>query len=235
MILEIQNLHVSYGAIKALRGISLNVNEGEIVALIGGNGAGKSTTLSTISGLIRSTEGSIRFKGNEINTMMPDLIVSRGVIQVPEGRRIFSKMTVMENLEMGAYLQKSRAAKKQDLEAVMKRFPRLAERKNQMGGTLSGGEQQMLAMARALMAHPTLVLLDEPSMGLSPIMMEYIFDIIHEINQQGVSILLVEQNAKMALSLANRGYVLETGRVVLEGNAEDVLHNPMVIKAYLGG
>jgi branched-chain amino acid transport system ATP-binding protein len=235
MILEIKNLHVSYGAIKALRGISLHVDEGEIVALIGGNGAGKSTTLNTISGLIKPTEGNVFFKGEEITGKIPDLIVSRGIIQVPEGRHIFSKMSVWENLEMGAYLQKSRAEKKQDIENAFKRFPRLAERKNQLGGTLSGGEQQMLAMARALMAHPKLVLLDEPSMGLSPIMMELIFDIIHEINEQGTSILLVEQNAQMALSLAHRGYVLETGKVVLEGETDDVRNNPMVIKAYLGG
>lgn len=234
-LLEIQGLKVSYGAIQALRGISLHLNEGEIVALIGGNGAGKSTTLNTISGILRPTEGSIRFNNEDLTIVLPHDIVARHVIQVPEGRRIFSSLTVEENLEMGAYLQKNKAEKQRDMEAVFQRFPRLKERRKQMGGTLSGGEQQMLAIARAMMSHPTLLLLDEPSMGLSPILVEQIFDIIHSIHQQGTSILLVEQNAQMALTIADRAYVLETGSVVLEGEAENLLHDPMVIKAYLGG
>lgn len=235
MMLEIENLHVSYGAIKALQGINLHLEEGEIVALIGGNGAGKSTTLNTISGLLRPTEGVIRFLDEKISDVPPQEIVARHVIQVPEGRRIFSSMTVDENLDMGAYLQTDRAVINQDKEDAFKRFPRLAERRHQLGGTLSGGEQQMLAIARALMSHPKLLLLDEPSMGLSPILVESIFDIIQEINQQGTSLLLVEQNAQMALSIADRGYVLETGRIVLDGPAEDLLKDRMVIKAYLGG
>lgn len=235
MMLEIENLHVSYGAIKALQGINLHVEEGEIVALIGGNGAGKSTTLKTISGLLRPIQGVVKFLGEEISKVPPQEIVSRHVIQVPEGRRIFSSMTVEENLDMGAYLQKNAAQIGKDKEEVFQKFPRLAERRHQLGGTLSGGEQQMLAIARALMAHPRLLLLDEPSMGLSPILVESIFDIIQDINTQGTSLLLVEQNAQMALSIADRGYVLETGRIVLEGNAESLLNDPMVKKAYLGG
>lgn len=235
MMLEIENLQVAYGAIQALRGIDLHLEEGEIVALIGSNGAGKSTTLSTISGLMRASQGSVRFLGEELNTVAPQDIVARGVVQVPEGRRIFSSMSVEENLEMGAYLQTSRDEKAQDKQAVFKRFPRLFERRRQLGGTLSGGEQQMLAIARAMMSHPKLLLLDEPSMGLSPIMVEQIFDIIQDINHQGTTILLVEQNAQMALSIGDRGYVLETGRIVLEGKANDLLHDPQVIKAYLGG
>jgi branched-chain amino acid transport system ATP-binding protein len=235
MMLEINELKVSYGAIQALRGINLTLTEGEIVALIGGNGAGKSTTLVTISGLIRPLSGGIRFLNEDITSIAPQDIVSRGVIHVPEGRRIFSSLTVEENLEMGAYLQKDNAAKQKDLEEVFNRFPRLKERRKQAGGTLSGGEQQMLAIARAMMAHPKLLLLDEPSMGLSPVLVEQIFDIIQSINQQGTSVLLVEQNAQMALSIADRGYVLETGKIVLTGEANDLLHDPLVIKAYLGG
>jgi branched-chain amino acid transport system ATP-binding protein len=235
MLLEIENLHVSYGAIKALQGISLTVNEGEIIALIGGNGAGKSTTLNTISGLYRPVQGTIKFQGEELTTRPSFEIVSKGVIQVPEGRKIFSSMTVLENLEMGGFLQMDKAARKNDIESIMTRFPRLAERRNQAGGTLSGGEQQMLAIGRGLMAHPHLLLLDEPSMGLSPILVEQIFEIIQEINLQGVSILLVEQNAQMALAIANRAYVLETGRIVLSGEADELLHDPQVLKAYLGG
>jgi branched-chain amino acid transport system ATP-binding protein len=234
-LLEITNLHVSYGAIKALQGINLQLNEGEIVALIGGNGAGKSTTLSAISGLLRPTAGEINFCGEDLTKIPPHDIVTHQVIQVPEGRRIFSSLSVEENLEMGAYLQRSKAEKQKDMEAVFTRFPRLRDRRRQMGGTLSGGEQQMLAIGRALMAHPKLLLLDEPSMGLSPILVEQIFDIIVDINKQGTSILLVEQNAQMALTIADRGYVLETGRIVLEGAADKLLNDPMVIKAYLGG
>ena len=235
MLLEIESLHVSYGAIKALQGISLTVNEGEIIALIGGNGAGKSTTLNTISGLYRPAKGTIKFQGEELTTRPSFEIVSKGVIQVPEGRKIFSSMTVLENLEMGGFLQMDKAARQNDIESIMTRFPRLAERRNQAGGTLSGGEQQMLAIGRGLMAHPHLLLLDEPSMGLSPILVEQIFEIIQEINLQGVSILLVEQNAQMALAIANRAYVLETGRIVLSGEADQLLHDPLVLKAYLGG
>jgi branched-chain amino acid transport system ATP-binding protein len=235
MMLEIADLKVSYGAIQALRGIDLTLNEGEIVALIGGNGAGKSTTLQTISGLLKPVSGSIRFLGDEIIGVAPQEIVARGIIHVPEGRRIFSSLTVEENLEMGAYFQRDKIAKQRTLEEAYVRFPRLKERRKQAGGTLSGGEQQMLAIARAIMAQPKLLLLDEPSMGLSPVLVEQIFDIIESINDQGTSILLVEQNAQMALSIANRGYVLETGGIVLSGEAEGLLHDPMVIEAYLGG
>lgn len=235
MMLQIHELKVSYGAIQALRGINLELNQGEIVALIGGNGAGKSTTLQTISGLLRPVSGGIQFLGEEITGVAAQEIVSRGVIHVPEGRRIFSSLTVEENLEMGAYLQRDKAAKARNLEEVFARFPRLKERRKQAGGTLSGGEQQMLAIARAIMANPKLLLLDEPSMGLSPVLVEQIFDIIQSINAQGTSILLVEQNAQMALSIADRGYVLETGKIVLSGVADDLLHDPLVIEAYLGG
>ena len=205
MMLEITDLKVSYGAIQALRGIDLTLNEGEIVALIGGNGAGKSTTLQTISGLLKPVSGSIRFLGDEIIGVAPQEIVARGIIHVPEGRRIFSSLTVEENLEMGAYLQRDKIAKQRTLEEAYVRFPRLKARRKQAGGTLSGGEQQMLAIARAIMAQPKLLLLDEPSMGLSPVLVEQIFDIIESINDQGTSILLVEQNAQMALSIAKRG------------------------------
>lgn len=235
MMLGINELKVSYGAIQALRGINLTLTEGEIVALIGGNGAGKSTTLVTVSGLIRPVSGEIRFLGEDITSIAPQDIVSLGIVHVPEGRRIFSSLTVEENLEMGAYLQKDKTAKLRDLEEVFNRFPRLKERRKQAGGTLSGGEQQMLAIARAMMAHPKLLLLDEPSMGLSPVLVEQIFDIIQSINEQGTSVLLVEQNAQMALSIADRGYVLETGKIVLSGAANDLLHDPLVIEAYLGG
>lgn len=234
-MLEVENLNVYYGAIHALKGISFHLERGEIVALIGGNGAGKSTTLNTISGLLRPREGKVTFNNEDLTIVPPQNIVRRGVIHVPEGRRIFPKLTVQENLEMGAYIYDDRAQIEEDMESVMKRFPRLRERRKQFGGTLSGGEQQMLAIARGLMSRPTLLLLDEPSMGLSPILVEQIFEIIREINAQGVSILLVEQNAQMALSIADRGYVLETGRVTLEGNAQDLLEDPMVIEAYLGG
>jgi len=235
MMLQVENLNVYYGSIHAVKGIDFHLEKGEIVALIGGNGAGKSTTLNTISGLLRPRVGGITFMGEDITVVPPQTIVRRGVVHVPEGRRIFPKLTVQENLEMGAFIFSDRKQIESDMEAAMDRFPRLRERRKQYGGTLSGGEQQMLAIARALMARPTLLLLDEPSMGLSPILVEQIFEIIREINSQGTSILLVEQNAQMALSIADRGYVLETGRVTLEGDAEELLENPQVIEAYLGG
>ena len=235
MILNVANLNVHYGAIHALKDVSFNLKEGEIVALIGANGAGKSTSLNAISGLLHPTSGSITFRGEEISAITPQEIVRRGLIHVPEGRRIFASMSVWENLEMGAYGQRDRTAVKERMEAMFARFPRLRERRHQTGGTLSGGEQQMLAIARGLMAAPQVLLLDEPSMGLSPILVEQIFDIIREINESGTSIILVEQNALMALSIADRGYVLDTGRVALAGPADDLLHDPLVISAYLGG
>jgi branched-chain amino acid transport system ATP-binding protein len=235
MMLQVEDLNVHYGAIHALKGISFHLEKGEIVALIGGNGAGKSTTLNTISGLLRPTKGKVLFLDEDVTVVPPQNIVRRGVVQVPEGRRIFPKLTVQENLEMGAFIYDDKNQIQQDMEAVMTSFPRLRERRKQYGGTLSGGEQQMLAIARGLMARPNLMLLDEPSMGLSPILVEQIFEIIREINTQGTSILLVEQNAQMALSIADRGYVLETGRVTLEGIATELLENPLVIEAYLGG
>ena len=235
MMLKVENLQVYYGAIHALQGISFHLEKGEIVALIGANGAGKSTTLNTISGILRPREGSVIFEGQEIHKMPPQEIVRQNVIQIPEGRKIFSRMTVTENLEMGAYTQTDRATITRDMESVFERFPRLSERRNQLGGTLSGGEQQMLAMGRGLMAHPTLLLLDEPSMGLSPILVEQIFDIIQDINEQGTSILLVEQNAQMALAIADRAYVLETGKIAMQGTGDDLLKDPSVIEAYLGG
>lgn len=235
MMLEVENLNVHYGAIHALKGVSFHLEEGEIIALIGANGAGKSTTLNTISRLNKPTAGDIRYKGVSIVETPPQDIVPKGIVQVPEGRRIFPKMSVTENLEMGAYIFSDRQRIEADIEMVFGKFPRLRERRKQLGGTLSGGEQQMLAIGRGLMAHPQLMLLDEPSMGLAPIIVEQIFDIIREINQQGTSILLVEQNAQMALSIADRGYVFETGKIVLEGDAGDLLENPMVKEAYLGG
>ncbi|CCO07161.1 ABC transporter ATP-binding protein [Desulforamulus hydrothermalis] len=234
MLLEVKDLHVSYGAIRALKGISCQVAEGEIVALIGANGAGKTTTLRTVSGLIRPQAGSIIYRGQPITKLPPHQIVSLGICQVPEGRRVFTRMTVLENLEMGAYSRKDRANIKSDIERVFQRFPRLAERKAQLAGTLSGGEQQMLAMGRALMSRPTLLLMDEPSMGLAPMLVQEIFSIIQEINQNGTTILLVEQNAHMALSIAHRAYVLETGELVLAGSAKELANNPEVRKAYLG-
>jgi branched-chain amino acid transport system ATP-binding protein len=233
-VLDVQDLAVNYGAIRALQGISFHVEEGEIVTLIGANGAGKSTTLKTISGLLRPAAGSLRYKGESIVGIPADRIVKLGIVQVPEGRQIFAPLTVRENLEMGAYTRKDKGDTERAMKRVFASFPRLEERLSQRGGTLSGGEQQMLAMGRGLMADPRLLLLDEPSMGLAPILVEEIFNIIQEINKQGVSILLVEQNAAMALSVASRAYVLETGRVVLEGPAQAVRENPDVKKAYLG-
>ncbi len=235
MILNINNINVHYGAIHALKEVSFNLAEGEIVALIGANGAGKSTTLNTISGILHPTSGSISYLGEDISSTPPQEIVRKGIVQVPEGRKIFSSMSVWENLEMGAYIHSNRSEIEQRMESVFARFPRLKERRSQPGGTLSGGEQQMLAIARGLMADPKILLLDEPSMGLAPKLVEVIFDIIRDINRDGTSILLVEQNALMALSIADRGYVLDTGRVVLGGQAEKLLHDPTVIHAYLGG
>lgn len=234
MLLEVRDLNVYYGAIHALQGIAFTVNEGEIVTLIGANGAGKSTTLRTISGLLRPRRGSISFKGQDISMTPAEQIVKLGIGQVPEGRKIFAPLTVRENLEMGAYTRSDAAEVQQSLERVFASFPRLRERLNQLGGTLSGGEQQMLATARGLMSRPTLLLLDEPSMGLSPILVEEIFRIIQEINSQGTSILLVEQNALMALQIAHRAYVLETGRIVLEGTAKELRESARVKEAYLG-
>ncbi len=232
--LELRDVQTFYGSIRALEGISLDVRDNEIVALIGANGAGKSTTLRTISGLLRPRAGTVTFDGQRLNQLDPHEIVALGVCQVPEGRRIFSRMSVRENLEMGAFARKDRRAVQDDLNRVLALFPRLEERLRQKGGTLSGGEQQMLAIGRALMARPTILLLDEPSMGLAPILVETIFDTLQEINRQGTTILLVEQNAHMALGVAHRAYVLETGRIVLTGPSEDLRQNEMVQKSYLG-
>ena len=233
-MLKIENLNVFYGAIHALHDISFQVNAGEIVTLIGANGAGKTTTLHTISGLIRQKSGTITFKGKNLAAVHPHKLVGMGLSQVPEGRRVFAQMSVLENLEIGAYTRKNPAEMKRDLEMVFGHFPRLKERVKQLAGTLSGGEQQMLAMGRALMSHPELLMLDEPSMGLSPILVQEIFSIIQDVNRAGTTILLVEQNAHMALSIANRAYVLETGRIVMEGDAKELLTNDDVRKAYLG-
>jgi branched-chain amino acid transport system ATP-binding protein len=234
MLLELQDITLLYGRIQALHGISLSVAEGEIVALIGANGAGKSTTMRAISGLRPVASGSIRFNGEDITRLRADLRVVRGVSQSPEGRGIFPGMTVRENLEMGAYTRRDRAAIVADLDRTFTLFPRLEEREKQVGGTLSGGEQQMLAVGRALMSRPKLLLLDEPSMGLAPMLIQQIFDIIVEINQQGTTVLLVEQNAQQALSRAHRAYVLETGRIVKSGTGAELLHDPSVKDAYLG-
>ncbi len=233
-LLTVKDLNVYYGVIHALKDVSFEVEQGEIVALIGANGAGKTTTLHTVSGLLSAKSGSVEFDGNTITHMPGYQIVRHGMSHVPEGRRMFSNLTVYENLMMGAYSRKDKAEIQQTLEIVYERFPRLKERLKQMAGTLSGGEQQMLAMGRALMAKPKLILMDEPSMGLSPIFVSEIFDIIQEINKQGVTILLVEQNAKKALSIANRAYVLETGKIVKEGAAADLLNDESIKKAYLG-
>ncbi|MHB1355119.1 MAG: ABC transporter ATP-binding protein [Anaerolineae bacterium] len=234
MLLKVDDLHVSYGAIRALQGISFSIDKGEIVTLIGANGAGKSTTLRTISGLLRPIHGDIQYKGTSITRIPAERIVRLGISQVPEGRQIFSRLTVRENLEMGAFTRKDKTEIADSMERVFTSFPRLKERLKQHGGTLSGGEQQMLAMGRGLMSRPELLLLDEPSMGLAPILVEEIFAIISRINAEGTSILLVEQNAAMALSVANRGYVLETGHVVLAGTSAELLANPQVQAAYLG-
>lgn len=234
-MLEVKDLNVFYGTIHALHDISFTVNEGEIVTLIGANGAGKTTILHSISGLLPLKSGTISFLGRSLNGMQPNRIVELGLAQVPEGRRIFSNLTVMENLEMGAYIRKDKDRIKQDYEVVFEKFPRLKERIRQVAGTLSGGEQQMLAMGRTLMSRPRLILMDEPSMGLAPLLVKEIFQIIQEINRGGTTILLVEQNAHMALSIAHRAYVLETGRIVLEGAASELAQNQQIRKAYLGG
>ncbi|MGY3765285.1 ABC transporter ATP-binding protein [Vagococcus vulneris] len=234
-MLKIKNMSVHYGMIQAVKDVSFEVNQGEIVSLIGANGAGKTTILRTISGLVRPSQGSIEFENNDIQKEASPKIVASGLVQVPEGRHVFPGMTVMENLELGAFLFKDAKESQKILNLVFERFPILAERINQDAATLSGGEQQMLAMGRALMSRPKLLLLDEPSMGLAPIFIKEIFSIIQEINKQGTTVLLIEQNAKMALSIADRGYVLETGKVVLEGTGDELLHSSEVRKAYLGG
>ena len=233
-ILKVDNINVYYGAIHAIKGISFQVNQGEVVTLIGANGAGKSTTLQTISGLLRSRTGSIEFCGENISNTPSHKIVEKGLAQVPEGRRIFLQMSVQENLEMGAYTQPG-AGIDTDLERVFQQFPRLKERRRQIAGTLSGGEQQMLAIGRALMSHPKLLMLDEPSMGLAPILVEQIFDIIRQLHKDGTTILLVEQNAQMALSVADRAYVMETGKITLSGTGAELAASDQVKKAYLGG
>lgn len=234
-MLTVNDINVFYGAIHAIKGVSLEVNEGEIVTLIGTNGAGKSTILRTISGLLKPKTGSIQFEGQEIAGMPAHEIVKTGISQVPEGRRIFAEMSVLENLELGAFTRKDKDGIKADMELVFERFPRLKERIGQMAGTLSGGEQQMLAMGRALMSRPRLLLLDEPSMGLAPLLIKEIFAIIQDINKTGTTVLLVEQNANMALSIAHRAYVLETGRITLSGDAKELAASDEVRKAYLGG
>ncbi|MCU6744657.1 ABC transporter ATP-binding protein [Suilimivivens aceti] len=233
-LLEIKDLEVSYGIIKAIKGISFDVNEGEVIALIGANGAGKTTILHTITGLITADRGTVQFEGKEITKVPAHKIVGMGMAHVPEGRRVFANLTVLQNLKMGAYTRKDKNEIEKTLETVYTRFPRLKERQNQMAGTLSGGEQQMLAMGRALMSHPKIILMDEPSMGLSPIFVNEIFDIIQSVSASGTTVLLVEQNARKALSIADRAYVLETGNVVLEGKADELLHNDAIKKAYLG-
>lgn len=233
-MLEIRNLEVYYGMIQAIKGISFDVKEGEVIALIGANGAGKTTTLHTITGLLPAKTGTITFEGQDITKVPGYKIVSKGMAHVPEGRRVFARLSVLQNLRMGAYTRKDKNEIEETLQSVYKRFPRLEERQNQMAGTLSGGEQQMLAMGRALMSHPKIILMDEPSMGLSPIFVNEIFDIIKEVSASGTTVLLVEQNAKKALSIADRAYVLETGRIVLEGKAGDLLNDDSIKKAYLG-
>ena len=234
-MLKLTDLTVHYGAIQALRGISFDVNEGEIITLIGSNGAGKTTTLHSVSNIIKKTSGKVEFLGNDITNVSADSIVKTGLIQVPEGRRVFANMSVKENLEMGAYTRKDKAGIKTDMEKVYELFPRLKERIKQLSGTLSGGEQQMLAMGRALMSNPKLLLLDEPSMGLAPILVDEIFSIIQEINKTGTTILLVEQNAYKALSIADRAYILETGTIIKSGKASDLINDDTVKSAYLGG
>lgn len=233
-MLEVKDIEVFYGVIQAIKGISFEVNEGEVIALIGANGAGKTTTLHTITGLLQPKKGSIMFEGKDITKVPAHKIVSLGMAHVPEGRRVFGELTVYENLKMGAYTRKDKAEIQETLEMVYKRFPRLEERKNQLSGTLSGGEQQMLAMGRALMSHPKIIVMDEPSMGLSPIFVNEIFQIIQDVSKSGTTVLLVEQNAKKALSIADRAYVLETGKIVLEGDAKELMNNDSIKKAYLG-
>ena len=232
-LLEVTGLEVYYGVIQALKGISFEVNQGEIIALIGANGAGKTTTLQTITGLIPSKAGKIIYDGKDITKTPGHKLVPMGIAHVPEGRRVFAELSVLQNLKLGAYTRKDKGEVADTLKMIYQRFPRLEERKNQLAGTLSGGEQQMLAMGRALMSHPRLIVMDEPSMGLSPIYVNEIFDIIQSINKDGTTVLLVEQNAKKALSIANRGYVLETGTIALSGDAKDLLNNDQVKKAYL--
>ncbi len=233
-MLEIKDLEVYYGMIQAIKGVSFDVNEGEVIALIGANGAGKTTILHTITGLLNAKKGSVWFEGKDITKVPAHKIVSMGMAHVPEGRRVFANLTVLQNLKMGAYTRKDKNEIDQTLENIYKRFPRLKERQNQLAGTLSGGEQQMLAMGRALMSHPKIILMDEPSMGLSPIFVNEIFDIIKSFSAGGTTVLLVEQNAKKALSIADRAYVLETGKIVLSGKASDLLNNDSIKKAYLG-
>ena len=233
-MLKVNDINVYYGSIHAIKGVSFEVNKGEIVTLIGANGAGKSTILNTVSGLLKSKTGSVSFLDETISSIVPHKIVSRGLAQVPEGRRVFLNMSVEENLEMGGFTRKT-SENNESIENVYERFPRLKERRKQIAGTLSGGEQQMLAMGRALMSKPELLMLDEPSMGLAPLLVEQIFEIIKELNSAGTTILLVEQNAQMALSIADRGYVLETGKIVTSAKASDLLNNDAVKKAYLGG
>jgi len=234
-VLEVKEIEVYYGAIHALKKLSISVEQGSIVTLIGANGAGKTTTLKTISGLLRPRSGSIMYKNQDITQVPPEKIVGLGISQVPEGRRVFPSMSVLENLEMGAYLRNDKKQIAQDMDNVFSRFPRLKERYKQMAGTLSGGEQQMLAIGRALMAKPELLLMDEPSMGLAPLLVKEIFEIIKDINKRGTTILLVEQNANMALSIADKAYVIETGEIVLQGTAQELMNSEQVKKAYLGG
>lgn len=233
-MLEVKDLQVYYGMIQAIKGISFEVNQGEVIALIGANGAGKTTTLHTVTGLISPKSGQVLFEGKDITKTPAHKIVSMGMAHVPEGRRVFAELSVYENLRMGAYTRKDKAEIEETLKSVYKRFTRLQERKNQMAGTLSGGEQQMLAMGRALMSKPRIILMDEPSMGLSPIMVNEIFDIIRAVSESGTTVLLVEQNAKKALSIADRAYVLETGKIVLSGDAKELLEDDSIKKAYLG-
>jgi branched-chain amino acid transport system ATP-binding protein len=234
-LLEVKNIDVYYGAIHALKQLSLEIEQGSIVTLIGANGAGKTTTLKTISGLLRPKRGEVIFKGEEISKLPPEKVVEKGISQVPEGRRVFSSLTVLENLELGAYLRKDKKGIAEDMENVFFRFPRLKERRKQLAGTLSGGEQQMLAIGRALMARPELLLMDEPSMGLAPLLVKEIFEIIKDINKKGTTILLVEQNANIALSIADKAYVLETGEIALQGPARELINSEKVKQAYLGG
>ena len=233
-MLEVKDLEVYYGVIQAIKGVSFEVNQGEVIALIGANGAGKTTILHTVTGLLSPKRGQVIFEGKDITRVPAHKIVSMGMAHVPEGRRVFAELSVYENLKMGAYTRKDRSEIEESLANVYKRFPRLEERKNQMAGTLSGGEQQMLAMGRALMSKPKIILMDEPSMGLSPILVNEIFDIIQAVSESGTTVLLVEQNAKKALSIADRAYVLETGNIVLEGKAKDLLEDDSIMKAYLG-